>query len=339
MSTYNFKTYFENSEWYKESLASQVESDPQSQSGNQGNLREDIISHMDDLHKRKLKLFEKKFKSYQELESKEPRLILIPNHPAERYIYLPWINWEKYDPEKSPEELPNLLKEIKSMKFQEIFYQPFNPKFLDKLEIFIKNKICEEETIDINKENKEEKNKDKDKDNEVPLWITALNIYYILHIYNGNYKKISEFHSYMKNDPEKSKKYSTYLENHFSSVDSFLKIILNKIFLTENNNRPYPIMRNWAITDIFNMTKNLLFVSNKGSYNFEKLPSTSICTDSTYLYIILYGICGGIFKVGTGKNGTIKGHVYLKNIVVNTMEHNPMMVYVKSTNRIYLKTN
>ena len=47
-------------------------------------------------------------------------------------------------------------------------------------------------------------------------------------------------------------------------------------------------MRNWAITDIFNMTKNLLFVSNKGSYNFEKLPSTAICTDSTYLYIILY---------------------------------------------------
>ena len=181
MSTYNFKTYFENSEWYKESLASQVESDTPQQSGNQGNLREDIISHMDDLHKRKLKLFEKKFKSYQELESKEPRLIL----------------------EKSPEELPNLLKEIKSMKFQEIFYQPFNPKFLDKLEIFIKNKICEEETTDINKENKEEKNKDKDKDNEVPLWITALNIYYILHIYNGNYKKISEFHSYMKNDPEK----------------------------------------------------------------------------------------------------------------------------------------
>ena len=57
MSTYNFKTYFENSEWYKESLACQVESDPPPESINQSALRKDIISHMDDLHKRKLKLF------------------------------------------------------------------------------------------------------------------------------------------------------------------------------------------------------------------------------------------------------------------------------------------
>ena len=84
MCTYNFRSYFENSEWYKESLVSQVESESQSQSENLGSLREDIISHMEDLHKRKLKLFEKKFKSYQELESKEPHLILISNHPAER---------------------------------------------------------------------------------------------------------------------------------------------------------------------------------------------------------------------------------------------------------------
>ena len=59
MSTYNFKTYFENSDWYRESPASQVESEPPPQSENQGNLREDIISHMDDLHKRKLKLLMK----------------------------------------------------------------------------------------------------------------------------------------------------------------------------------------------------------------------------------------------------------------------------------------
>ena len=71
MCTYNFQTYFENSEWYKESLASQVESEFPYESGNLNTLREDIISHMDELHKRKLKLFEKKFKSYQELESKE----------------------------------------------------------------------------------------------------------------------------------------------------------------------------------------------------------------------------------------------------------------------------
>ena len=347
MCTYNFKSYFENSEWYKESLASQVESEQSpSKSEDVGSLREDILSHMDDLHKRKLKLFEKKFKSYQELESKEPHLIMVQNHPAERYLYTPWIKWDKYDPLLHPEELPNLYKEIKSSKFQEIFYQPINSKFLDNLETFIKTKIAEPEP-EIKKEEKdkeekpkEDKNKEKEKAKiDLPHWILALDIYYILNIYQGNYKRISNMHNYLKKDENISPKYSTYLEKNFALVDSILKIILNKVFMSENNYKPYPIMRNWAINDIFNMTKNLLFVPNKGSYSFEKLPSTAICTDSKYLYIILYGICGGLYKVGTGNQGTIKGQVYLKNIVVNTVEHNPMMVYVKSTNRIYLKTN
>ena len=256
MSTYNFKTYFENSDWYKESLACQVESDPPPQSGNQGSLRKDIISHMDELHKRKLKLFEKKFKSYQELESKEPHLILIQNHPAERYAYLPWINWDKYDPEKHPEEINNLFNEIKGKKFQEIFYQPIPSEFLKKLEKLIKNKINEEEP-EIKKEEEINKDTEKIEEKENPLWMTALDIYYTLNIYQGNYKKISEFHNYMKNESNQVLKYNNYLENHFSFVDSNLKVILNKIFLLENNYKPYPIMQNWAITDIFNMTKNL----------------------------------------------------------------------------------
>ena len=351
MCTYNLSTYFENAEWYKESLASQVESEMPSESANQNTLRENIISHMDDLHKRKLKFFEKKFKSYQELESKEPHLILIANHPAERYIYFPWINWDKYDPLINEKELPLLYKELKNKKFNEIFYQPIDTKFIDNLEIFIKQKINDEDdTEEINKE-QEKPNEDKEKEKEKkeklkndvninkPLWIIALDIYYILNIYQGNYLRMSNFHKSMKQELNKYPKYSLYLEKHFTLVDTTLKLILNKIFLSENNNKPYPIMRNYAITDIFNMTKNILFVPNKGSYNFEKLPSTAICTDSKYLYIILYGICGGIFKIGTGKGGTIKGKVYIKNIVVNTMEHNPMMVYVKNTNRIYLKTN
>ena len=140
MCTYNFKSYFENSEWYKESLASQVEIDS-SQSEDKGALREEIISHMDDLHKRKLKLFDKKFKSYQQLESKEPHLILVPNHPAERYIYIKYLNWEKYDPETNPNELFYLLKELQRKKFEEIFYQPKNEKFMKNLEEFIKSKI------------------------------------------------------------------------------------------------------------------------------------------------------------------------------------------------------
>ena len=42
MCTYNFKSYFENSDWYKESLASQVDIDSPS-SENKASLREDIL--------------------------------------------------------------------------------------------------------------------------------------------------------------------------------------------------------------------------------------------------------------------------------------------------------
>ena len=235
MCTYNFKSYFENSEWYKESLASQVESEqPSSKSEDVGSLREDILSHMDDLHKRKLKLFEKKFKSYQELESKEPHLIMVQNHPAERYLYTPWIKWDKYDPLLHPEELPNLYKEIKSSKFQEIFYQPINSKFLDNLETFIKKKIAEPEPENKKEEKykeekpKEDKNKEKEKAKiDLPHWILALDIYYIINIYQGNYKRISNMHNYLKKDENISPKYSTYLEKNFALVDSILKIISN----------------------------------------------------------------------------------------------------------------
>ena len=148
MCSYNFRSYFENSDLYKESLASQVEIDP-AQSEEKGALREDIISHMDDLHKRKLKLFEKKFKSYKELESKEPHLILIQNHPADKFLSCKYINWEKCDPATNPNELINLAGELKKKRFEEIFYQPTNDKFMDHLEEFIKSKITlsPEETL------------------------------------------------------------------------------------------------------------------------------------------------------------------------------------------------
>ena len=127
LSSYNFKSYFENTDWYKESLASQVEAEAPFQNGEPGSLRADIISHMDDLHKRRFKFFEKKFKSYQELESKEPRLILVNNHPAERYLYIPWINWENYDVMKNPNELINLRKGLKNKKSEETKESEDNP--------------------------------------------------------------------------------------------------------------------------------------------------------------------------------------------------------------------
>ena len=38
------------------------------------------------------------------------------------------------------------------------------------------------------------------------------------------------------------------------------------------------------------------------------MTQTAIATDSKYLYILLFGICSGLYKIGTGKNGKIKGN-------------------------------
>lgn len=37
----------------------------------------------------------------------------------------------------------------------------------------------------------------------------------------------------------------------------------------------------------------------------------SVTNDGTYLYIYVSSINGGMYKVGTGRNGTIEGKIYL----------------------------
>lgn len=48
--------------------------------------------------------------------------------------------------------------------------------------------------------------------------------------------------------------------------------------------------------------------------HFQKYPGLalySIATDGDYLYIYISAVNGGMFKVGTGQNGTKAGKVYL----------------------------
>ena len=305
LSTYNFRSYFENIDWYKESMGSHAEIDSQ-KTESKNSSREEIMSQIDDLYKRKLKLFEKKFQSYKEIESKEPHLILVPSHPAEKFVYINNISWEKYDPATNPNELLKLCKELENKTFDEVFYQPVNKKFMDSLKEFILKKLesnelettdekqneKESETKNENNKYKNEKKEEVKEEKKKNILTGALDVYFILNIYQGNFSSLSNFHSscLTKNYP----KYTEYFTNNFSLVDSILQKTLKTVFLQENDYSIYPIMRNWSITDVFNITKNLLFVENKGNYNMEKLSSVAVCNDSKYLYIALYGICGNI---------------------------------------------
>ena len=153
-------------------------------------------------------------------------------------------------------------------------------------------------------------------------------------ISDWNYTLISIYDEYYIN--KKNDSFINYIDKHTNLIEKVLKETIEKLLQADNNYEIYPIMRNWSVVDVYNISKNLLFTSTKSN---DVMTQTAITTDSTYLYILLFGICGGLYKIGTGKNGSIKGKVYNQNLSLNSNEGNPMLVYVKSTNKLYLKTN
>lgn len=60
----------------------------------------------------------------------------------------------------------------------------------------------------------------------------------------------------------------------------------------------------------FSIIKNKIF-GIQGTI-FQK---SSITTDGTYIYIIVGATNGGMFKIGSGQNNTLQGHVYFEKPV------------------------
>ena len=78
-------------------MASQINID-QSQQQNENHSRERIVNKLDEYHQRKLKFFEKTFKSFEEKEKIFPNLLMdIKRFPAEECAYIPNIEWNNYD--------------------------------------------------------------------------------------------------------------------------------------------------------------------------------------------------------------------------------------------------
>ena len=314
MCSYNLQNYFDDLNYYTESLASQVEIENQSLSGL--TPQEIIQQRSDEYHQRKQKLFEKLSYSYYKNYTNSNQLSMIPSHPAEQFAYTPSIDWDSFDFLSHKDQIEKFYTMLKQKSLYEIFYQPQNENFIINCEKFIKDNLQSTPSTEEDK-----------------LALTnALNGYILLSFYQGRIIDIIRLYQGFKDNAF----FKDYITNNSNEVKEFIIANLKELFLQENNFEIYPIMRNYSIKDAFNISKNILYTNYLSN---ESKPYSSIATDSKFLYVILFGVCGGLYKIGTGNKNTVKGKVYKSNIKLNSIETNPMLVYVKETNRLYLKTN
>ena len=69
--------------------------------------------------------------------------------------------------------------------------------------------------------------------------------------------------------------------------------------------------------------------------HFQKYPGLgfySVTTDGPFLYIFVSSVNGGMYKIGTGQNGTKAGKVYLEKPI-----HHPVGTKVDEVSWVYLK--
>jgi hypothetical protein len=128
-------------------------------------------------------------------------------------------------------------------------------------------------------------------------------------------------------------------DNKEINISSTSNVLCSKIeslieIYNENKSNPYPIMRNYSIFNNYKINKNLLFSPTKGGFS----NSSSIATDSRYLYIILSGVNGGMIKVGTGEHRTIQGKVYLYEKIPNLAPDDSTYQWVYLKGKLYLKS-
>ena len=73
---------------------------------------------------------------------------------------------------------------------------------------------------------------------------------------------------------------------------------------------------------------------------YKGLAYYSIATDGKYLYFYVSAINGGMFKIGTGQEGTKAGQIYLQKKIhfpIGTKVDEVSWVYLKG--KLYLKTS
>ena len=183
-------------------MASQINID-QSQQQNENHSRERIVNRLDEYHQRKLKFFEKTFKSFEEKEKTFPNFLMVPNHPAEEYAYIPNIEWKNYDFISQSDGIKKFYEIIVNKNLKEVFYQYKNLEFNQHCLQYIKNKLDSNNSLN----------------DEL---IKALDSYFILNIYQGNYSNlISLYDEYYIN--KKNNTLIEYIDKHSNQIEKVLK--------------------------------------------------------------------------------------------------------------------
>ncbi|KRX01354.1 hypothetical protein PPERSA_01257 [Pseudocohnilembus persalinus] len=119
-------------------------------------------------------------------------------------------------------------------------------------------------------------------------------------------------------------------------IASQLKEIFEKFWCDKLQNE---VINNQEIFNFFDKTKqigNFKIISNDLINSTSQLfTKSSITSDGTYLYLYVGAMNGNAYKIGTGFNGTLPGHLYFTR-ALNRAE-DASWVYLKG--KLYLKTS
>ena len=289
-------------------------------------------SNLDDYHDRKTIFYDKMINSNANNRYKYNKLNFHTNIHLEKYAATqpfqdtcpglkPSSNW--------PISLDDLLTKLSTTKVEELFHQPFDvfSEFHREAIRFIRKyfDLISTDYLAVYEE----------------YLIKSIHALLSIKILEGNFTKLYDM---IDNLSQLNKKNNKLFKDIFAKslkyeINPGINILKDKFvemfsYYADNKYSVYPIMRNYSIIDFFNISKNILFTATRTNFH----NSTSITTDSKYLYIILSGINGGMLKVGTGNDGTIKGKVYLfEKLPHSTEDVVHQWVYVKG--KLYVKSN
>lgn len=233
-----------------------------------------------------------------------------------------------------PMALNDLIEKLSILKLDEMFNQPFDMtkslhnetkefirNYFNELQNLFKSQLeIEENQISIYKEYLEK----------------AIEVFITVKIHEGSYTNFMDMLNFLRDIYQESQKNEISKIKFsviFSNVLEKCQSVFNKLTDYINSlNETLPTMRNYNISDLFFISKNILFTPNNRSSGpgFSKI---SITTDSTYLYIIIAGVSGSMLKVGTGINSTEKGKVYLSK----QFESDESVTWVLCKSKLYLK--
>jgi hypothetical protein len=220
-----------------------------------------------------------------------------------------------------PVSLDDLLTRLNSLSLEEMFHQPFDleGKFQSEAEVYIQRQLNYVKSL----QDQQDYELQKDYASK------ALQAYISLVMLQGSQLKMIECLDYLK---KLQQEHSALFEETFSVSIKNSEFIIKQILEYFSGVITYPILRNYSINEFFTISKNILFAANK--YSFSQCTSITSDTNGKYLYIILSGINGGMFKIGTGYDNTEKGKVYAHKTLV---ESEDMYQWVFCKGKLYVK--